>query len=398
MTDSTTLALDADFGYVRNAEEQRRFDDAAQSLCESDGWLNPATGRKELRADLVLEGCGVKAPGLVGAVMALGEAGYSFRAVAGTSAGAVTASMVAGLSQSGLPLKNLLRFGLTLDFKKFMPNGKTHELFERATGRVGTMLADAALLSERTGLYSGDYLAEWLGPILHEQLGISTFADLKISEADDPDMSLAPGRNYRLVVLTSDITRGQLARLPWDYPLYGHDPDGQDPVDAVRASMSIPFVFEPVHFTSREATVQVPGPGGVTTTVHYGAGTHTWVDGALLEKFPIHAFDRVDGRAPRWPTIGVKLSRLETEVPARPPCDSALAVAMHCLRTAMNEWDANALHERTAARTIFVDNAGLATTDFDVPKDRQYELFLNGVRAASDFVIASAAAGGVPRT
>jgi hypothetical protein len=73
-------------------------------------------------------------------------------------------------------------------------------------------------------------------------------------------------------------------------------------------------------------------------------------------------------------------------------------VALHCLRTAMNEWDANALHERTAARTIFVDNAGLATTDFDVPKERQYELFLNGVRAATEFVIASAAVGGVPRT
>jgi len=398
MTDSTTLALDADFGYRRTASDQRRFEDAAESLRTSDGWLNPVTRRKELRADLVLEGCGVKAPGLVGAVMALSEAGYSIRAVAGTSAGAVTASMVAGLTQSGQPLRRLLELGLTLDFKKFMPNGKAHELFERATGRMGMVLADAALLTERTGLYSGDYLETWLRPILRDELGVSTFADLKLRPDEDPDMSLAPGRAYRLVVMTSDITRGQLARLPWDYPLYGHDPDEQDPVSAVRASMSIPFVFEPVHFQSRDATVQLPGPGGVATAVHYAAGTHTWVDGALLEKFPIHAFDRVDDKAPRWPTIGVKLSRLETDVPARPPCDSALAVAMHCLRTTMSEWDANALHERTAARTIFVDNAGLATTDFDVPKERQYELFLNGVRAATEFVISSAATGGVPRS
>jgi len=398
MTDSTMLALDADFGYQRPRDVQRRFEDAAESLRTSDGWLNPATGRQELRCDLVLEGCGVKASGLVGAVMALSEAGYSIRAVAGTSAGAVTASIVAGLTQAGQPIRNLLRLGLTIDFKKFMPNGKAHEIFDRATGRVGMMLADAALLTERTGIYSGDYLETWLRPILEDELGISSFSDLRLRADDDPDMSLASGRDYRLVVLTSDITRGRLARLPWDYPLYGHDPDVQDPVSAVRASMSIPFVFEPVHFESRDTTVQVPGPGGVATTVHYGAGTNTWVDGALLEKFPIHAFDRVDGRSPRWPTIGVKLSRLETEVPARPPCDSALAVALHCLRTAMNEWDANALHERTAARTIFVDNAGLATTDFDVPKERQYELFLNGVRAATEFVIASAAVGGVPRT
>jgi NTE family protein len=397
MTDSTTLALESDFGYLRSKASQRRFDDAAQSLRVSDGWLNPATGRKELRADLVLEGCGVKAPGLVGAVMALSEAGYSVRAVAGTSAGAVTASLVAALTQAGQPMSRLLRFALTLDFQEFMPNGKAHQMFERATGRLGTVLADAAILTDRTGLYSGDYLEAWLRPLLHDELGVRSFADLKLSAHEDPEISLAPGRDYRLVVLTSDITRGQLARLPWDYARYGQDPDAQDPVSAVRASMSIPLIFEPVHFESKEARVPVVGPGGVTTMVHYAAGTHTWVDGALLQKFPINAFDRVDGRNPRWPTIGIKLSRMETEVPARQPCGSALEVAMHCLRTAMNEWDVNSVHERTAARTIFVDNAGISTTDFDLSKERQHELFLNGVVAATEFVIDSAAAGGVPR-
>ena len=84
MTDPTTLALDDPRGYQRTAESQERFDQAAESLRVADGWLNPITQQRELRADLVLEGCGVKASGLVGAVMALSEAGYSARAVAGT--------------------------------------------------------------------------------------------------------------------------------------------------------------------------------------------------------------------------------------------------------------------------------------------------------------------------
>jgi hypothetical protein len=67
MTDPTMLALDADLGHQRLSDLQRRFEDAAASLRVSDGWANPATGRMELRTDLVLEGCGVKAPGLVGA-------------------------------------------------------------------------------------------------------------------------------------------------------------------------------------------------------------------------------------------------------------------------------------------------------------------------------------------
>ncbi len=45
-------------------------------------------------ADLVCEGGGVRGIGLVGAVYALTAAGYGFPRVAGTSAGAIVASLV----------------------------------------------------------------------------------------------------------------------------------------------------------------------------------------------------------------------------------------------------------------------------------------------------------------
>lgn len=48
-----------------------------------------------LSADLVLEGGGVKGIGHVGAITALVEKGYTFKRVAGTSAGAIVASLVA---------------------------------------------------------------------------------------------------------------------------------------------------------------------------------------------------------------------------------------------------------------------------------------------------------------
>ena len=50
--------------------------------------------------DLVLEGGGVKGIGLVGAVEALMEGGYTFYRVAGTSAGAIVAALLAALTQS----------------------------------------------------------------------------------------------------------------------------------------------------------------------------------------------------------------------------------------------------------------------------------------------------------
>jgi hypothetical protein len=64
----------------------------------------------------------------------------------------------------------------------------------------------------------------------------------------------------------------------------------------------------------------------------------------------------------------------------------------------MNEWDAYAIDAATAGRTIFVDNGGVATTQFDLTPAQQDMLFLNGVSAATEFVIEMAQAGGIPRT
>ena len=47
-------------------------------------------------------------------------------------------------------------------------------------------------------------------------------------------------------------------------------------------------------------------------------------------------------------------------------------------------------------RTIFVANGGLTATQFDLDQNQQDMLFLNGVRAATQFVIEMAAVG-VPR-
>jgi NTE family protein len=285
----------------------------------------------------------------------------------------------------------------TMQFSQFMPKGKLHEFLDRHGGKAGDLLADAAILTRQIGLYPGAYLETWLTPHL-KSFNVSTFGDLKLSSKDDPGMSLADGHDYRLVVHTSDITRGELVRLPWDYPIYGSVPDDQDVVKAVRASMSIPFFFVPVTFDAQVADVQVPTPSGGTITRHYKAGTVTWVDGGMLRNFPIGAFDRVDGKAPRWPTIGIKLSSLQTDFPATTCCDSAIHVATHCLKTMMNEWDAYAVDAATAGRTIFVDNGGLTATQFDLTPAQQDMLFLNGVSAATEFVIQMAAAGGVPRT
>jgi NTE family protein len=385
-------------GYARNPQLQQAFDAAAEHLRQTDGYVDPTDPehRPQLRADLALEGGGVKGIGLAGAVLVLDEAGYSFPRVAGTSAGAIAACLIASISKAGKPMPALRTYLGQLEFAKFMPESALRRWFDHRGGAL-EMIDDATILSHRIGLYTGDYLAEWLQPILDE-LRVRTFADLKITQSEDPGMSLPPNKRYRLVVHTSDITRGELAQLPWDYPYYGLSADEQEVVKAVRASMSIPFFFDPVTVEANDAEVDVAMPDGSVIRQRYAAGSVTWTDGGMLRNFPIGAFDRVDGQPPRWPTIGVKLSSLQTSFDATEACRSALSVGVRALHTMMNEWDRYNVEETTAARTIFVANAGLTATQFDLTPDQQNELFINGVRSATQFVIEMSHVGRVPRT
>ena len=385
-------------GYARNPQLQQAFDAAAEHLRQIDGYVDPTDPehRPQLRADLALEGGGVKGIGLAGAVLVLDEAGYAFPRVAGTSAGAIAACLIASISKAGKPIPAMRTYLGQLEFAKFMPESALHRWFDHQGGAL-EMIGDAAILTHRIGLYTGDYLAEWLQPIL-DGLGVRTFADLKITQSDDPGMSLPPNKRYRLLVHTSDLTRGELVQLPWDYGYYGLPADQEEVVRAVRASMSIPFFFEPVTVEANAAEVDVAMPDGRVIKQHYDAGSVTWTDGGMLRNFPIGAFDRVDGQPARWPTIGVKLSSLQMNFGPTAASTSAVGVGIRALHTMMNEWDRYNVEATTVARTIFVANAGLTATQFDLTTDQQNELFINGVRSATQFVIEMSHAGGVPRS
>jgi NTE family protein len=319
-------------------------------------------------ADLVLEGGGVKGIGLAGAVLELDSAGYVFRRVAGTSAGAIAAALIAALNAAGKPLSHLADILASVEYPKFMAKSQLRAVF----GRLG----DAEQLLLHMGLYDGDYLVDWLGAVLRD-IGITRFGDLRL---DDPgaDRTLTSSRRYSLVVHTADITRGRLVRLPWDYPAYGRpDIDHEPIVDAVRASMSIPFFFDPVRLRAPDATVE-----GVT----YKGGSVTWVDGGMLSNFPVEVFDRADGEPSRWPTIGIKLSAQKTLVPARSDVHNVIAEAVACLHTLLDNADRYYVTADKAARTIFVDCFGLKATDFHLSVEHQQTLVANGRKAAKDWL------------
>jgi NTE family protein len=311
-------------------------------------------------ADLVLEGGGVKGIGLVGAAMRLAEHGYGFPRVAGTSAGAVVASILAALQHSGERLDRLAEITRTLDYTRFRDRG----LVGRALGPLGFLTDGFSLLLE-DGVFEGDYLQDWLSGVLGD-LGVHTFGDLR---TDDPGDDGSLNHRYALVVTASDVSRQRFVRLPWDYPDYGLDPDEQPVAAAVRASSSIPFFFEPA---------RLRGEHGVATLV----------DGGLLSNYPITTFDRQDERRPRWPTLGVRLSA-PADVRADPPREvrGPVALGLALVETAIEGSQAvQTLDPCNVARSVFVDTSAVGAVDFEITDEEQEQLLATGREAAEDFL------------
>lgn len=316
------------------------------------------------RADLVLEGGGVKGIGLVGAVATLARAGYSFPRVAGTSAGAVVAAFVVALQHAGEPLERLEDVARSLDYRRLRDRG--------TVGRMAGPLArvvDGLSLAFDGGVFEGDYLRSWLKGSLAE-LGVRTFGDLRLN---DTDSTLPPGHLYSLVVTASDVSRKRLVRLPWDYPVYGLDPDEQEVADAVRASASIPFFFEPVTLRSR-------GEEGEPLV-------STMVDGSVLSNFPVALFDRTDRRPPRWPTFGVRLSMRSDGRVQTTAVSGTVSLALSLVETMLEACDARHIDDPCVqARSIFVDASGVSPVDFAITDDMQEQLLLAGHEAAGGFL------------
>lgn len=310
----------------------------------------------KLEADLVLEGGGVKGIALAGAFWALKEAGYEFHRVAGSSAGSIVGAMIA----ADLPREQLKDLVRGLDFSSFRDRSFRDRLWPVGKG--------LSILFEK-GIYEGNHVRDMVHGILSDA-GKATFGDLKLN---DPGSSLPPERQYRLVVMVSDVSRGELVKLPWDYARYGLEPDRQIVADAIRASISIPFFFEPFRLQGRD---------------DLGRATEWYmVDGGMLSNFPVGVFDRTDDRPPRWPTFGIKLSAKPESAQRRFEIHGTVDFAKALLGTTIGWYDQMHIEERRVAdRTIFVDTTGVRATDFDLDRETQDRLFENGRVAAARFL------------
>ncbi|MDD4169592.1 MAG: patatin-like phospholipase family protein [Desulfotomaculaceae bacterium] len=300
-------------------------------------------------ADAVFEGGGVKAIGILGALSEAERRGYNWVNVAGTSAGAIIASLVAA-GYAAEEIKNLL---YEIDLNLFKDKDWLFQI---------PFFGPALRLWFKSGLYEGNYMEQWLRSKLAAK-GVSTFKDLILTGFEND-----PQFRYKLVVIATDVSRRKLLKLPQDMKDYNMDPDDLEVCRAVRMSSCLPFFYQPCKLSYTDS--------------NHRKQTSYIIDGGVLSNFPVWIFD--SETVPPWPTLGFRITEPEETAPLQVKNPFTLFKAI--VSTMLEAHDK--LHEldmKSNIRAISIPSVGVKTIDFDISERQKDKLYQSGVQACIRF-------------
>ncbi len=244
--------------------------------------------------DLAFEGGGAKGAAFIGAIAELERRGHTARRLVGTSAGALVAALVAAgyrapelqaalgerladgasrmatfldvpadFTEHELDRSSLQRLFDRVDIP--LLSEATERRFERALMRgflgIGAFRMLFSLL-EKGGVFAGDSLSTWLDERLDARrrgLSRASFAELTQLTGRDLSITVSDTTGEEMLVLN--------ARTAPAFPV----------ASAVRASMSMPLVFQEVVWQRAWGTYRGRDLSG-----------HVLIDGGVLSNFPLH--------------------------------------------------------------------------------------------------------------
>lgn len=305
------------------------------------------SNNKQEFKNLVFKGGGAKGCAYAGCVEVLEnlDVYHKITHVAGTSAGAITAAILAAGAGSD---------GLTQTVK--------HTQFRNFVTDSWGVIGDVERFVTGYGVHTGDGFVNILKQYLEDFAGDSeiTFAELEQLANKQPDVF------KKLAVVASNITNAK--------------PQIFDAVNtpdiavwqAVRASMSIPLLFEPAKIND-----------------------DYFVDGGLSWNYPIDIYDKnlkqsvVNGESAdrNAATLGFylesqgsmdssdKFDEQEQKIDSLRSFASSLADFMY------QSANARYIHPDDVSRTVFVNDLGVSATDFSIPDDVVDDLINSGKSA-----------------
>jgi NTE family protein len=290
-----------------------------------------------MKADAVFEGGGVKGIALAGAVTALEEAGYQWQRVAGASAGAIGAALLA-VGYTGKELTDIL---MRINYEKLL-KGSSGDMF---------FITKIAKLFMYKGIYSTNNIELWISKLLKAK-GKEKFKDV-----------FEDGES-KLKIIATDITNRRMLILPEDLALYGIDPLEFSIAKAVSMSISIPFFFTPANIIEKRNSSLI-------------------VDGGLVSNFPVWIFD-VDSK-PRWPTFGFRLwedSKSRYSMGRK----DIMSYTLDVIGTLLDRNEEVYLKDKDQVRTINIPTLGVGTVQFNISQELALKLYKSGYNTAIRFM------------
>ena len=305
----------------------------------------------------VFEGGGVKGIGFAGVLGGMEDAGYEFKNVAGTSAGAIVAALIAA-GYTGREIEEELK---TVNFKEF----RQKRVWERL-GIIGKTIN----IGLHYGVFRADNFEIWLDSLLKKK-DKHVFGDIKTG---NPDLRY----KYKFQAIASDITDRMLLVLPRDLVKFGIDPDSFSIAKAVRMSMSIPLYYEPYRLKDSHGS------------------EHLIADGAILSNYPIWVLD-VEGDNPEYPTFGFRFTcDYEDDCEKPRQIKNFIDYTKDIVATMMEYGDKYHISVSSGdfQRSILIPTSirtkhgvkQIQTTYFDITPEESDALCQNGRRAAQKFL------------
>lgn len=316
--------------------------------------------------NLVFEGGGAKGIAYIGALEELDRKNIlsEIRRVGGASVGAIAAALV-GLGYSSKEIRAIL-WGMNLK-----------EFLDSSWG----MLRDFNRLKKEFGWYKGDYFRNWMGDLIAEKTGNpnTTFAQMETAR-------LRKKGCRSMYFMVTDLSTG------YSEIMSAEKSPGVCVADAVRFSMSIPFVF----------------------AAKRGLRGDVYSDGGLLANYPVKMFDRQKYLSKKSmgtktsyyseqneiflaqhpssspyvfnkQTLGFRLDAREQislfRDQAEPPyrdIEDFFDFIVAVVRTLLDKEDNEHLHSDDWQRTVYIDTLGTGTMDFDMDSAQKEALVESG--------------------
>lgn len=359
---------------------------------------------------LVFQGGSVKGVAYIGALEVLEQSidMKDIRGVAGTSAGAITAALLA----LGYDIAQVKELQLQFDFKDILDDGE--DSYFSTQGKVLNSVAKhvngsffskvpvkpiipvlAYRMATQFGIYEGDYLREWAENLIQTQVQKITngkHSGKNLTFAELHQLAQEYPETFRdLSVVGSNLTTKE--KVVFGY----NNPSTQDVIisDAIRISMSIPQLFKSHCLYYKEGNQRL-----------IDSRRDTWVDGGVYDNYPIDCFDAPeytedgslclseDGRRLyNRETLGFRLVSQETKAyyeghGEKPQTElSSLyqyGKAIAKTRSALQE--EKYTHKENVARTVFIDHQNISALEFNLSKEQQDALSQAGRKATREYL------------